>query len=116
MPPEHLKKGEVRIIEMHLVLDEHGKVHVPQELMEALGIAPGDMLSFHFDDAGAHVKGGKRPAYVHANTIAPARGSHRQTVENRSTAPAPTNDLTQMKLFGEASPQQSPQTSQRRSR
>ena len=106
MPPEQLKKGEVRIIEMHLVLDEHGKVHVPQELMEALGIAPGDMLSFHFDDAGVHIKGGKRPSYFHANTGVPARGSHRQPEENRSTTPAPTNDLTQMKLFGEASPQQ----------
>jgi bifunctional DNA-binding transcriptional regulator/antitoxin component of YhaV-PrlF toxin-antitoxin module len=98
MPPEQLKKGEVRIIDMHLVLDEHGKVHIPQELMEALGLAPGDMLSFHFDDAGVHVKGSKRPSYFHANTETPVRSSHRQ--------PAPTNDLTQIKLFDEASPQQ----------
>lgn len=67
MTHEHLKKGEMRLIEMHMMLDANGKIQVSPQLMEALGIQPGDMLSFYFDDNGVHVKGGKKPPYVHTS-------------------------------------------------
>lgn len=116
MPPENLKKGEVRIIEMHLTLDPEGKVHIPPQLMDALGIGPGDMLSFHFDDAGVHVKGGKKPPYVHAYTTPPARGSHRSTGEQPRAEPVSSGDFTQMNLFGEAAPPPPPQSRRRNAR
>ena len=90
---------------MHLTLDAEGKMHIPPQLIEALGIAPGDFLSFYFDDAGIHVKGEKKPSSIPTHPLPPARGSHRQAAENQPTTPAPTNDVTQMNLFGEAPPQ-----------
>jgi bifunctional DNA-binding transcriptional regulator/antitoxin component of YhaV-PrlF toxin-antitoxin module len=105
-----LEKGEMRIIELHMVLDENGKVKIPQNLLDALGIKPGDMLSFYFDDNGVTVKGEKKPTYFHADTIAPARGSLRQTLSQSTDH----TSITQMSLFGESHPQQPPKKSPRR--
>lgn len=107
MKPE---KGEMRIIELHMVLDEEGRVKIPQNLLEALGIKPGDMLSFYFDDNGVTVKGGKKPPYFHADTIAPARGSQRPVLPQSTDA----TQATQMSLFGEGQPQQPPKRTRRR--
>ena len=101
---------------MHLTLDEQGKMHVPPQLMEALGIVPGDMLSFSFDDAGIHVKGEKRTSSLPPHPLPPARGSQRQAAENQPTAPVLIHNVTQMNLFGEASQQQLPQTRRSKSR
>ena len=103
-----LEKGEMRIIELHMVLDENGKVKIPQNLLDALGIKPGDMLSFYFGDNGVTVKGEKKPPYFHADTIAPARGSQRHTL-----SPSTATQVTQMSLFGESHPQSPPRPSRR---
>ncbi len=95
---------------MHMVLDENGKVQVPQQLMEALGIRPGDMLSFHFDEQGIHVQGREKPPYYHDNTLAPARGSQRQALPP-STDPTP---VTQMSFFKDSQPQHATKRSRRR--
>jgi hypothetical protein len=98
------EKGEMRIIEMPMVLDDQGKVRVPQDLMDALSIAPGDMLSFYFGDEGVTVEGGKKPPYFHADTIAPARGYLKQRDENTSTAkPVPVLPTTEVKATTKSS-------------
>jgi hypothetical protein len=105
-----LEKGETRIIELHMVLDEEGRVKIPQKLLEALGIQPGDMLSFYFGESGVTVKGGKKPPYFHADTIPPARGSQRPALPQTAN---PTQ-VTQMSLFGESQPQSPTPKSRRR--
>lgn len=104
-----LEKGEMRIIEMHMVLDEEGRVKIPQNLLDALGIKPGDMLSFYFGDNGVTVKGEKKPPYFHTETIAPARGSQRHALSH----PTNSTQVNQLSLFGETHPQRPPKRSRR---
>jgi hypothetical protein len=113
------EKDRMRILEMHMVLDENGKVRVPPELMEALDIGPGDMLSFHFDESGVHVKGGRRPAYFHAATESPPSTPSippKQETTKRGTLPPPivSLDVTQGAMFGADMPV--PKGSKRRPR
>src|SRR5437870_4283922 len=61
----------LRIVELHLVPDANGWVRLPPDLLQALEIQPGDMLSFYADESGFRVKGSKKPPYFHASTETP---------------------------------------------
>jgi hypothetical protein len=56
------EKDQLRIIELQLVLDAEGRVKVPPQLLRQLGVGPGDLLTFSFDEQGrAAVTGRKKP-------------------------------------------------------
>src|SRR2546428_12319583 len=115
------KEGDpekLRIIQMHLVLDEQGKVRVPSDLMEALGIKPGDMLSFYFDKEtdAVMVKGEKKPPYFHAEEQLAPRIPQRAPTSASPLLSAPTPEVTQMKLFETASVPPSHPSRRRRTR
>jgi len=54
-------------IDMHLVVDNEGKVKVTQDLLDALKVKQGDMLSFHIDTTTdiVTVTGNKKPPDFH---------------------------------------------------
>src|SRR5438067_12933125 len=66
MTEEH-EKVTGWIIDMHLVIDEQGKVKVTQDLLDAFKVRRGDMLSFHFDTTQdiVMVRGSKKPPNFH---------------------------------------------------
>jgi len=53
--------------DMHLVIDEQGKVKVTQDLLDAFRVRRGDMLSFHFDTTQdiVTVTGSRKPPHFH---------------------------------------------------
>src|SRR5207249_7456505 len=55
-------------IDMHLVIDEQGKVKVTQDLLDAFRVRRGDMLSFHFDTTQdiVTVTGSRTPPNFHS--------------------------------------------------
>ena len=91
----------LRIVELHLIPDANGWVRLPPDLLQALGIQPGDMVSFYADESGFRVKGSKKPPYVHASTEKPPSSPTPLQTE-AAPSPAlstPSADPTQMKLF-----------------
>jgi len=81
---------EVRIIERHVIPDENGWVKLPQDLLRAIGVTPGNMLSFISDEHGFRVKGTKKPSYFHASTEQPPATLQAPTPETATETPKQT--------------------------
>ena len=54
-------------IDMHVAIDQQGKVKITQDLLDAFNIRPGDMLSFHVDTTKdvVMVTGSRKPPDFH---------------------------------------------------
>jgi pentose-5-phosphate-3-epimerase len=100
-------------IDMHLVIDEQGKVKITQDLLDAFRVRPGDMLSFHFDTTQdlVSVTGRRKPpnfhevVQVHITPI--TRGSPPQ-LSVSPTIPRLGEVVTQQTLFDTGKPIKEP--------
>ena len=99
----------IRIIEHHVIPDENGWVKLPEILLQAIGVTPGDMLSFIADENGFHVTATKKPPYFHASTEQPPSTLQASVPEMHTLFTAPQHedpapptkftDVTQQQLF-----------------
>jgi hypothetical protein len=112
---------EVRIIQFHVIPDEKGWVKLPQNLLRAIGVTPGNLLSFIADEHGFRVTGTTKPPYLHASTEqppdtlqAPVPEMHTEIAEQtlsaepqheEPTPPPKFSDATQRQLFDPGQPQ-----------
>ena len=96
-------------IDMHLVVDNEGKVKVTQDLLDALRVKQGDMLSFHFDTTTniVTVTGNKKPPDVHSEIqvkITPITSSMPTQLSVSPTLPRLGEVVTQPPLFDAGQP------------
>ena len=105
----------IGIIEQHVIPDENGWVKLPEILLQAMRVTPGDMLSFIADENGFRVTATKKPPYFHASTEQPPSTLQAPVPETyteppthtlftapqheESTSPASFTDATQRHLF-----------------
>ncbi|HTD20306.1 MAG TPA: hypothetical protein VK667_12335, partial [Ktedonobacteraceae bacterium] len=80
----------MRIIELPVIPDENGWVKLPEILLQAIGVAPGDMLLFIADENGFRVKATKKPPYFHASTEQPPATLQAPAQETPTEPPAHT--------------------------
>ena len=119
-------------IDMHLVIDEQGKVKVTQDLLDAFRVRRGDMLSFHFDTTQdiVTVTGSRKPPHFHDEehvqiipitrgtptdlSLVPGERATPQTpvIPNSPTSVPRSREVTQPALFDAG--QQKPPISHRR--
>ena len=104
-------------IDMHLVIDEQGKVKVTQDLLDAFRVRRGDMLSFHFDTTQdiVTVTGNKKPPDFHSEIqvkMTPITTGKPTQLSVSPTIPRLGEVVTQPPLFDPG--QQKPPTSHRR--
>ena len=104
-------------IDMHLVIDNEGKVKVTQDLLDAFRVRRGDMLSFHFDTTQdiVTVTGSRTPPNFHSELqvkITPITRGMSTQLSVSPTIPRRGEVVTQPALFDTG--QQKPPTSHRR--
>jgi hypothetical protein len=104
-------------IDMHLVVDNEGKVKVTQDLLDALRVKQGDILSFHIDTTTdmVTVTGNKKPPDFHSEIhvkITPITRGMPTQLSTSPTIPRPGEVVTQQTLFDTGQP--TPQPPKRR--
>jgi len=103
---------EMRIIELPVIPDENGWVKLPEILLKAIGVTPGNMLLFIADENGFRVTATKKPPYFHASTEQPPSTLQAPVPETHTEPPTQTiftapehedptsfTDATQQQLF-----------------